>query len=188
MKRYMGMVAVLAALAASQPALAGDGSKADNKRAKIDAVAEETLNKLFAKDSKARRLYDKAYGYAIFDNIKISLMVTGGGGRGVAVRKYDGGRTYMSMGTAGLNIGLGGQKYQVVFLFEDDDTFNKFVNEGWEADASANAVGWKRGANAEATFRNGMAVYQLTGTGLMLQADISGTKYWKNKGLNRFRG
>jgi hypothetical protein len=29
-----------------------------------------------------------------------------------------------------------------------------------------------------------MAFYQLTEGGLMLQADISGTKYWKNKKLN----
>ncbi len=42
-----------------------------------------------------------------------------------------------------------------------------------------------RETNAEATFRNGLAVYQLTGTGLMLQADIAGTKYWKNRKLNR---
>ena len=89
------------------------------------------------------------------------------------------------MGTAGLNLGLGGQKYQVVFLFENQEVFDKFVDKGWEADANANAVLWKKGANAEATFRNGLAVYQLTGTGLMLQADIAGTKYWKNKKLNR---
>ena len=42
-----------------------------------------------------------------------------------------------------------------------------------------------RETNAETTFRNGLAVYQLTGTGLMLQADIAGTKYWKNRKLNR---
>ncbi len=32
--------------------------------------------------------------------------------------------------------------------------------------------------------RNGLAVYQITDKGLMLQADISGTKNWKNKKLN----
>ena len=71
-----------------------------------------------------------------------------------------------------------------MFLFEDAQTFDTFVNKGWEAEASANAVAGNKGANAGATFRNGMAVYQLTDGGLMLQADISGTKYWKSK-LNR---
>ena len=83
-----------------------------------------------------------------------------------------------------INIGLGGQKYQIVFLFQTKERFDAFVDKGWEADASANAVAGPHGKNAEATFRDGMAFYQLTQAGLMLQADIAGTKYWKNKKLN----
>jgi hypothetical protein len=30
-----------------------------------------------------------------------------------------------------------------------------------------------------------MAIYQITDKGLMALADIAGTKYWKNKKLNR---
>lgn len=160
-------------------------NKRDDKREKIDQIAKETLDELYEKNPVAKELYDKSYGYAVFDNIKISLMITGGGGRGVAVNKKTGDRTYMKMGTAGLNIGLGGQKYQVVFFFETKERFDEFVEKGWEADASANAVAGPYGANAEATFRNGMAFYQLTQAGLMLQADISGTKYWKDKKLNK---
>ena len=70
-------------------------------------------------------------------------------------------------------------------LFQTKKEFEYFVDKGWDADASANAVGGKAGKNVEATFRNGVAIYQLTKAGLMLQADISGTKYWKNKKLNR---
>jgi lipid-binding SYLF domain-containing protein len=159
--------------------------KQQDKRDKINAMSKETLNKLFEKSPSAKKLHDKAYGYAVFDNIKLSLMISGGGGHGVAVNKKAGKRTYMKMGTAGLNIGLGGQKYQIVFLFQTEKRFKDFVEKGWEADANANAVAGKKGANAEATFRNGMAFYQMTGAGLMLQADIAGTKYWKNGKLNK---
>ena len=79
---------------------------------------------------------------------------------------------------------LDAQKYQVVFLFQNRETFDKFINKGWEADANANAVAGTAGANAEATFRDGVALYQITQAGLMLQADIAGTKYWKDKKLN----
>jgi len=163
---------------------AEDVDKPQAKRQKIDQMASEALQRLNADNSAAKGLFDGAYGYAVFSNIKVSLGVTGGGGTGVAVVKGTGNRTYMKMGTAGLNLGLGGQKYQVVFLFENKTVFNNFVEKGWEAEASANAVAGKSGANAEATFRNGMAVYQLTDAGLMLQADIAGTKYWKSKKLN----
>ena len=165
------------------PLAAEEGAKAADKRARLDAVAEETLGELLSESEGAKRLYDSAYGYAVFSNIKISLGVTGGGGNGVAIAK-GGARTYMKMGTAGLNLGLGGQKYQVVFLFENAKVFENFVEKGWQADASANASAGKAGANAGTSFSNGLAVYQITDKGLMLQADISGTKYWKNKKLN----
>jgi lipid-binding SYLF domain-containing protein len=160
-------------------------AKRDYKRAKIDQNERETLARLFEEDAKAKRLFDQAAGYAVFDNTKISLGLTGGGGTGVAVDKESGQRTYMKMGTAGLNLGLGAQVYQIVFLFQDAETLHNFIEKGWEADASANAVAGTAGANAEATFRKGMAIYPLTQGGLMLQADISGTKYWKYEKLNR---
>lgn len=159
-----------------------DGRRAE-KRQKIDHVAQETLDKVFAETKNGKQLFDKAAGYAVFDNLKISLGVTGGGGSGVAVNK-GGGRTYMKMGTGGLNLGLGGQKYQVVFLFETIEIFNNFVETGWQAEASADAVAGTHGAGAQASFRNGMAIFQFTDKGLMLQVDISGTKYWKSKKLN----
>jgi len=106
------------------------------------------------------------------------------GGNGVAVEKATGKRTYMKMGTGGIGFGLGGQKYQVIFLFQDRQTFENFVNKGWVAEASAKAAAGTSGANAKTTFTNGMAVYQLTDKGLMANADIAGTKYWKNDKLN----
>jgi lipid-binding SYLF domain-containing protein len=155
------------------------------KRAKIDEVSKEALKTVLDGDESAKALFEKAYGYAVFDNLKLSLFFSTARGRGEAVKKSDGSKVYMRMGSVGLNLGLGGQKCQVVFLFENQAVFDKFVDKGWQADAGANAVAGKSGANAEASFRNGMAVYQITEKGLMLQADIAGTKYWKDKKLNK---
>jgi lipid-binding SYLF domain-containing protein len=162
----------------------GKGSKSEVKREKIDAVASEALDTLFERNAKSKDLYDKAHGYAVFDNLKIALGISGGGGSGVAVNKGTGARTYMKMGTGGVGLGLGGQKYQVVFLFQDEKTFTSFVEKGWQADASAKAAAGTAGANVKTGFVNGMAVYQMTDKGLMASADIAGTKYWKNKKLN----
>lgn len=161
-----------------------DQMNAQHKREKIDLMAKETLDQLFEANAGAKQLFDKTYGYAVFDNLKLSFVVAGGGGSGVAVEKESGKRIYMNMGTGGLSVGLGGQKYQVVFFFESPKVFDDFVDKGWSADASANAVALDAGANLQAKFVNGVAVYQITDKGLMLQADISGTKYWKNDKLN----
>jgi lipid-binding SYLF domain-containing protein len=174
----------LASTAEAGPFRRGDkkASKAAEKRRKIDAMAEDTMASLFSKSSSAKAVSENAHAWAVFNNVKVSLGLTGGGGSGVAVAGDA--RTYMKMGTGGVNIGLGAQKYQVIFFFEDAKTLSRFTEKGWEADASANAVAGTKGANAEATFNDGLAIFQLTEAGLMLQADLSGTKYWKSDKLN----
>jgi lipid-binding SYLF domain-containing protein len=162
----------------------GPFQSASKVRKRIDETTKQTLDRLFSQAPESRGLYDKSVAYAAFDVTKVSLGVTGGGGTGVAVDKATGQRTYMHMGTGGLNLGLGGQVLQLVFMFADNNTYKQFIDVGWDASASANAVAGRAGANAEASFQNGLAVYTLTTAGLMLQADLSGTKYWKSTKLN----
>jgi len=159
--------------------------KRESKRMKIDETAQETLNTLFASSPKAENLYEISYGWAVFDNLKLAFGFSGGGGNGVAKVRESGEKTYMQMGTAGIGIGLGINKYQVVFLFQDSQTFRNFVETGWQADATASAVAGQTGAEAKTDFSNGLAIYQITDTGLMAHADIAGTKYWKNNKLNK---
>ena len=187
-KKWSSLILAVVMVVAIPTAFAEESeevTKADYKRSKIDATAKETLDLVLEKGPKAKELYDKAFAYAVFDNLKLSFGISGGGGAGVAVEKKTGAKTYMKMGTAGLNLGLGGQKYQVLFLFQDSITFENFVKKGWEADTSAQAVGGTAGANVATTFKNGMAVFQITEGGLMLTADISGTKYWNYEKLNK---
>jgi lipid-binding SYLF domain-containing protein len=154
------------------------------KRAKINETANESLQEVFKGSKNAKDLHGKAYGWAAFDNLKIAWGFSGGGGNGVAVSKKTGARTYMKMGTAGVGLGLGVQKYQVIFLFQDEKTFRNFVDKGWQADATAQAAAGTAGVGGQTGFVNGIAIYQITDKGLMASADIAGTKYWQNKKLN----
>jgi lipid-binding SYLF domain-containing protein len=173
-----------AAEAATPPAAADEADKSAAKRAKIDKQAKQTLDKLLRESSNARALHEKAYGYAIFDARKTSFMMAGGGGKGVAVAKASGERTYMKMASVGFNFGAGIKFYSIVFLFEDAASFRRFVDDGWEAGAGANAVAGQEAANLAASFVNGMAIFELSDKGLMLSVDVSGTKYWKPESLN----
>ncbi len=179
------VVAAAMLLLAMAPTNAGMFSSPEEKRDKIDVNTRYGLERLLTEDAKAKRLFESAHGYAVFDATKIAIGLTAGGGSGVAVEKETGKRVYMKMGTGGVGLGLGGQAYKLIFLFEDEGTYFDFVYKGWEANASANAVALRAGANAEATFTNGMAVYQLTDAGLMISADIAGTRYWRNTKLNK---
>jgi lipid-binding SYLF domain-containing protein len=174
----------------SRPALADDeipkwkALEREAKRAKIDDMAQQALDELFTKSVKAETLFKKAYGWAAFDNLKVAIIFSGGGGNGVAVDRETGERTYMKMGTAGIGLGLGGQTYQVILLFQDKGTFVNFVENGWQADAGLTAAAGNEGVNPSVGFVNGLAIFKITDTGLMANADIAGTKYWKNKKLN----
>ena len=151
--------------------------KLESQRVKINEVAKETLDRLFAENPKAKSLFDEAVGWAVFDNTKVAFGISGGGGHGVAVSKTPEKHVYMKMGTAGIGFGLGVNKFQVVFLFQDAMTLKNFIENGWQADAGVTASAGKNAAEAKTAFVNGLAIYQLTEKGLMLNADIAGTKY-----------
>lgn len=187
MKRLVVSLVIAVLTIAALPAFAGEEKKAaDNaaKRTEIDKVAQQALDDVLAKSDNAKALFAKAHGWAVFDNMRITFIFTGGGGKGVAVDKTDGKRTYMKMGTGGLALGIGAQKYQVVLLFETPQVFNSFIEKGWKAETGATAAAGTAGAGAGTTFINGIAVYQITEAGLMASADISGTKYMLDKDLN----
>jgi lipid-binding SYLF domain-containing protein len=183
------LLAAIALLLPASTICAGDEGdwkdmKQESKRMKLDEMAEEALQALFAANTKAKEIYENSYGWAVFDNLKLAFGFSGGGGNGVAKAKESGQKTYMKMGTAGVGLGLGANKYQVVFLFQDSQTFDNFVNKGWQADAGATASAGTNAAEVKTGFVNGIAIYQMTEKGLMANADIAGTKYWKNDKLN----
>jgi lipid-binding SYLF domain-containing protein len=160
-------------------ALAQQGdSRAATRRQEIDTEAQAALDELFAADSNARDLYNQAVGYAVFRSTKAGFIVSGGGGTGVAVNKTTGQRTYMRMGTGGIGLGIGAQRYNVYLLFETADRLERFIAGGWDSSATAEAAAGSEGVAVRSSFIDGVAFFQLTEKGLMAHADITGTKFW----------
>ncbi|MFG0834869.1 hypothetical protein ACEUC3_11260 [Aeromonas bivalvium] len=154
-------------------------------RTALDTMADTALVRLFNEQPSAKLLFDQAYGYAVFDSRKFSLMIHTNQGSGVAVNRQDDSRTYMKMFGAGLAAGLGGKFYQQVILFEDKARFDAFVNQGWEATSEVGAVAGSESAELTAKYNGGMAIYQIGEKGLLLDANISGSKYWLDDDLNK---
>ncbi|MEM6474155.1 MAG: YSC84-related protein, partial [Planctomycetota bacterium] len=109
------------------------------------------------------------------------------GGFGVIRDNRTGTDTYMKMGEVGVGLGAGVKDYRIVMVFHDAETMSDFVEKGWsfgaQADAAAKASDKGAAAGAEAIL-DGVTVYQITETGLALQATIKGTKFWKDDELN----
>ena len=161
-----------------------NSQKVEAKRSQVDATAGAALDKLLKENPNAKELYDKAYGWAAFDNLKLGFFFSGGGGKGEAVEKATGKKTYMDMGSVGFGLAFGGKKYDVVFLFQTKAAFDNFVNNGWEAQGSASGTAGNVQGGAQTGFVNGMAIYQISSAGLMANVDLTGSKYFKSKELN----
>ena len=153
-------------------------AEATQRRLEIDSSAQQTLDGLLKSQAGAKELYDRAAGYAVFTATKAGFIVSGGGGTGVAVNKASGARTYMRMGTGGIGLGIGAQRYSLVILFETEAHLNKFVAGGWDSSASAEAAAGKEGVSVRSSFYDGVAFFQITDKGLMARADVTGTKFW----------
>jgi lipid-binding SYLF domain-containing protein len=88
------------------------------------------------------------------------------------------------MGTGGIGLGLGAQRYQLIILFETEPYLDRFIEGGWNASASAQAAAGQEGVTLTSSFIDGVALFQLTDRGLMAQADVSGTRFWVIDDLN----
>jgi lipid-binding SYLF domain-containing protein len=119
------------------------------------------------------------------------FLLSSGSGYGMVVDK-NGKETFMAMGSLGGGVGLGAKDLSVVFIYKNAEVLNKFIQSGWqfggEADATAKAGDKGAAASKEAaadTGANVFEIYQMTDTGVALQATVAGTKYWKDKDLNK---
>ena len=161
----------------------------EEKRKEILKMRSETLAKLYKVHPLARGDIQKAVGYAVFSNIGINLiLLSAAGGSGVAHDNRTGRDIYMKMISGGVGFGFGVKDFRGIFVFSTAKAFKQFTESGWAADAQADAAaksGEKGGAAAGAiAVAPGVDLYQLTETGLALQATIQGTKYYKNDELN----
>ena len=87
-----------------------------------------------------------------------------------------------------LALGFGVKDFRAVFYFDNEQAFETFVESGWafggSADASAKSGEKGGAADAKGTVASAIHVYQITETGVSLQATVNGTKYWKADALN----
>lgn len=184
------MLRIIAALIITSVSVVAHADKADKKRGKIHEMREEVLTQLFKERPQTRAEIDGAEGYAVFSNVGVNVIfLSAGGGKGVVKDMKSGKYTYMKMGTAGVGLGLGIKDFRAVFVFHDRDAMNDFIEKGWDFSGQADAavVSDEKGgeANESTTFSKKVTVYQFTKAGLALQATLQGTKYWKDKKLNR---
>lgn len=164
------------------------GGSVEQKRSVVQDMKSKTLNDLYAEKPDVRQQISTAVGYAVFTNANVNLIFASfGGGYGLMHNSRTGKETYLKMGEVGIGLGIGVKDFRVVLVFHTDDAMQRFedygVALGAQADAAAQAGDQGGSVSGELTLDN-ITVYQMTESGLALQATLKGTKYWPDKALN----
>jgi hypothetical protein len=156
------------------------------QRAESDALAYQAMDRLFVDDPEAHGLFDRCFGYAVFELRQVSFGVTAGYGYGVARERESKIPTYMQVATggAGYSLGVGGFAFQLVMLFEDEATYRRFLAEGIEGRAEAATMVGDQTDSLAKEFREGLVVYKLTGQGFKVSAGLIGMRFWPDEALN----
>jgi len=163
------------------------GKSVDARRSSIENMRAGTLNMLYKEKPYAADTLERAAGYAVFSNANVNLLIASAGGGYGVVHGNNGQVTYMKMGEVGFGLGLGAKDYRLVFVFHTTSALKRFVDDGWafggQLDAAAKAQDKGDAIGGEITVDN-ITIYQLTESGLALQATIKGTKFWRDAELN----
>ena len=171
-------------------AVATNASEDKAKQQKqIQAATQDTLQRLYKAEPSTKAVIKHAYGYAVFSDLGVKILFGGtGNGKGVAVNNHTKQQTYMKMIELQAGLGLGVDKFRVVFVFDNQRSFDGFINSGWEFGGQSTVAakaGDKGGAMAGAVaVADGVWMYQLTDTGLAVEISATGTKYYKDEELN----
>lgn len=189
MGSIMSMVLSLALVLAACSTAPMSKSDIEEKRDSVRAMASKTLADLEKKNPEARIAISDAAGYAVFSDVglKIIYMGTAKGG-GIAVNNKTKQETFMKMFELQPGLGLGAEKYRVVFVFETPEAFNSFVTSGREIGADAMAAAknkTKGGALAGAvTLSKDTYMFQVDTEGAIVGVSLTGAKFYKDKELN----
>jgi len=185
---FRTVATVLAVALLSASSLSAKDSPED-KRQKIRTMASQALNDLYKAHPAARGAIQKSAGYGVFSSLGVNLLLLStahGSGEVVSATKQE---TFMKMLSAGAGLGAGVKDSRIIFVFETPQALTQFTDSGWEAGGQADAAakaGKEGAAYSGATMvAPGVWVYQITKSGLALQATLQGTKYAKDDDLNK---
>ena len=151
--------------------------KTEEKRERLDANVQATLDSMRREDPSFGQFLDRAYGYAVYPTVgKGGLIVGGSFGRGEV---FEQGRFigYSDITQATVGAQIGGQSYSQVVVFEDKAALDKFTQSAYAFTAQVTAVAIKSGAAANARFRDGVAVFTYIKGGLMAEASAGGQRF-----------
>ncbi len=176
MRRIVALAGIGAIVAwiTAVPAVAHDRD-ADRGRHEL-RQAEQTVAS-FRAEPALRPYFDKAVGYAVFPTVGKAAFVLGGAyGTGKVFEQGNliGGAR---ISKASIGFQVGGEAYSEIIFFRSRRALEKFKRSELAFDAEVSAAAPTTGANLEAAWSHGVAVFARSKGGLMASASVGGQTF-----------
>ena len=158
---------LLAAGFTSTPAAHGEELKTE---------AEQAIEVFKKADPSLKKFFDESAGFAICPSVGRGGLVFGGQhGNGVA---YEKGKPVGEVTLTEINFGaqVGGASFYELIFFETDQNMKDLKESKTRLSAQVNAVAAADGAAKTAKYDQGIVVFTLARSGLMVQATVGGQK------------
>ncbi len=146
-------------------------------KAVLSAEVNEAIAAFKTNDPSIKTFFDNSYAYAIMPQIfKGAFLVGGAHGKGEV---YEHGEFvgYCSMSQATLGFSFGGEYFREVIFFREKRDLDNFRTEEYTFSAQVSGVAVTSGAAAKADYKDGMAVFIMAKSGLMVDASLGGQKF-----------
>lgn len=180
-----GVVASLAMVGCTTTGNTQGKGSAPDSRAELESQSTAALTRLYSAMPGTRELVAKAKGVLICPAVIGGSFVIGAEHGKCVLRSNGTSRGYYSTTAASVGWQAGGQSKAVIYVFNTQDAYNKFVNsDGWSVGADATVAVGKAGANGgvdTATANAPISSYVLTNTGLEAGVSVQGAKISKIK-------
>jgi lipid-binding SYLF domain-containing protein len=148
-------------------------------RSNLERDANSTLQSFLRQDPSLQDVLNRSAGYAVFPDVGKGGVILAGGafGRGILYNSQGQPLGYAAIRQGNVGPQLGGESYSELVVFQNQDSFNRFRSGNLSLTAGATAIALKAGAAANANFDQGVAVFSMNRSGLMVGADVGGQQF-----------
>lgn len=145
----------------------------------LAARAQQTIADFQSANPSLRTFMNNSAGYAVFPSVGKGGLVFGGA-RGQGLLFENGaitGRTRLTQASFGAQVG--GQTFSQIIVFENPAAVSNFKSGRLQLGAGASAVAVSKSAQAGVplTYSQGLAVFTMQQSGLMVAATVGGQKF-----------
>jgi len=158
---------VIAALSSTFTARAAD----------LEAKSAEAVQNFKMADPGLTNFFAKAAGYAILPSVGEGGFIIGGQRGDGLVYEKDKLVGKVTMSEVSLGAQVGGGSFAELIFFETADAFKDFQKSQWVMSAKAKAAVAASGVSENAKYDQGVAVFTLPKSGVMVAAALGGQKF-----------